>query len=128
MGDQQFFGCRGETLAQRGCLGGDVVATTHHDQSVVFGGQASQTGQGGHHPVVNHLEAAPYLELFDVFCEVPGRHSLVDVLVASQSTELLDPSLDVVSGDPFPFTDRVEVDPVHHCSMVVDHAVTDFHA
>ena len=104
------------------------MATTHHDQSVVFGGQASQTGQGGHHPVVNHLEAAPYLELFDVFCEVPGRHSLVDVLVASQSTELLDPSLDVVSGDPFPFTDRVEVDPVHHCSMVVDHAVTDFHA
>ena len=47
----------------------------------------------------------------------------MDVLVAGQGRELLDPRLDVVPGDPLPGRDAGQVDVVDHLLVGLDHAV-----
>ena len=75
------------------------------------------------HAVADQLERRADLELLDVLGEIAGRHSLVDLLVAGERAELLDPGLHVVAGDPLPRVDRREVDLVDHGLVGLDRAV-----
>ena len=61
--------------------------------------------------------------LLDVLGEVPAGHALVDVLVAGQRVELLDPRLDVVASDPFAGVDGGQVDLVDHGPIRGQHLV-----
>ena len=63
------------------------------------------------------------LQLLDVLGQVARGHPLVDVLVAGEGAELLDPRLHVVPGDPLAGGDAVEVDLVDDRLVVLDHAV-----
>jgi hypothetical protein len=122
---QQLLAAVGEALAEGGGLGGHVVAAPGEHHRLVLGGALGEAGQGGDHPGPDELEGGPHLQLLDVLREVPRGHALVDVLVAGEGAELLDPSLDVVAGDPLPGVDRVEVDLVHDLPVGVDHVVAD---
>ena len=121
--DQQFLGGRGEPLAQRGGLRGDVVRPAGQHQVGVLDGERGQPGQRGDHPVPDQLQRGPDLELLDVLGEVAGGHPLVDVLVPGERAELLDPGLHVVPGDPLPLGDRRQVDLVDHPLVRLDDAV-----
>lgn len=81
-----------------------------HDQLAVLARKLAEPGQDRHRAVAHQLQGEPDLKLFDVLGEVPGGHSLVDLLVAGEGVELLDPRLDVVAGDFFALGDRGQVD------------------
>jgi hypothetical protein len=68
------------------------------------------------------------LELFDVLGEVARGHPLVDVLVAGERTELLDPGLHIVAGDALPSRDRGQVDLPDDGLVVLDDAIGDVDA
>ena len=89
----------------------------------MLGGQPGEPGQGRDAAVAQELQRLLDLQLLDVLGQVAGGHALVDVLVAGEGAELLDPRLHVVAGDPLAGGDRVEVDLVDHVLVGLDHAV-----
>ena len=110
VGDEQLVGGAREALAERGGLGGDVVAAPGQHQLGVLGGAAGQAGEDGDGAVAHVLQRQPDLQLLDVLGEVAAGHALVDVLVPRQRGELLDARLDVVAGDALAGGDGGEVD------------------
>ena len=128
VGDQEFLGRRDEPLPQGGGLGHHIVGPAGNHQRRILGRQAGQPGQGGHHPVQDYLETVPDLELFDIFGEVPRRHSLVDLFMASQGAEFLQPGLHVVTGGLLPSPDGSQVNLVDYRPIVGDHRIVDFEA
>ena len=91
-----------------------------HHQAGVLGGPLGQAGQRGEHPAPHEHERPPDLELLDVLGQIPGGHPLVDLLVAGEGGELVDPGLHVVTCDTFPRLDRLEVDLVDHLPVGLD--------
>ncbi len=120
--DQHLVGRRGEPLAQRRRLRGDVVAAPGHHQLGVLGGAPGQPGEHRHRPVPDVLTRQPDLQLLDVLGEVAAGQALVHVLVPGEGVELLDARLDVVPGDPLAGGDGVEVDLLDD-PLVVGHDV-----
>ncbi len=121
--DQQLVGDRGEALAERGGLGGDVVAAAGHDELGVLTGEAPEPGEGGNTAIADKLERGADLQLLDVLGEVTRGHALVDVLGAGECSELLDAGLHVVAGDLLAVGDRLEVDLVDDGLVRLDDAV-----
>ncbi len=121
--DQHLVGDGGEPFAERGGLGRDVVGPAGHHRGLVLGGEPGQPSKRGDRAVPEQRQRLADLELLDVLGEVPRGHPLVDVLVAGQRVELLDPRLHVVPGDPLAGRDRVEVDLVDDVAVVGHHPV-----
>ena len=107
MRDQQFVGAGGEPLSEGGHLGGDVVAAADDRLVGVSDREVGQPGEHRHHPGTDQLQRLQHLHLLDVLGQIAAGHALVDVFMADQPVELLDPGLDVVPGDPLPIGDRV---------------------
>ncbi|MPM77471.1 hypothetical protein SDC9_124474 [bioreactor metagenome] len=120
---QQFVGAGGEPLAEGGDLGGDVVRPPGDRLVGVLDGEAAELGQRRDDPVADHLQCLAGLPLLDVLGQVARGHPLVDVLVAGQRAELLDPRLDVVAGDALAGRDGIEIDLIDDGEVVSDHLV-----
>ena len=123
--DQHLVGDRGEPLAQRRRLRRHVVRASGHHERRVLGGQLAEPRQGGDHPHPHQLQRLPDLQLLDVLGQVAAGHALVDVFLAGQRTELLDPRLHVVAGDPLTSGDRFQIDLVDHCFVRSDRRLWD---
>ena len=119
-GLKEFLAGIGETLAERRGLGRHVVTATGHDEFRRLGGALGKTGERCKHPTPDENQRTANLKLFDVLGEIARGHSLVDVLVAGQGAELVDPGLHVVAGDPFALVDRIEIDLLHDGAVIGD--------
>ena len=122
---QRLVGGRGEALAERRGLRGDVVAAPGHDQLGVLAGAAREAGEDRDGLLGDEAQRVPDLQLLDVLGEVAAGHALVRVLVPGERVELLDARLDVVARDPLAGGDRGEVDVVDHGAVVVEDTVGD---
>ncbi len=118
VGDQQLVGGGREALAQRRGLGGDVVRASGDHQLAVLGRELAEPGQHGDGAVAHQLQREPDLELLDVLRQVPRGHALVDLLVAGEGVELLDPGLHVMPGDLLALGDGGQVHLVEHALVV----------
>ncbi len=96
------------------------MRATGHDERGVLGGALGEACGHGDTVGVDVLERPQDLQLLDVLGEVAAGHALVDVLVTGEGVELLDASLDVVTGDAFALCDGLEVDLLDHAFVVGD--------
>lgn len=118
--DQRLLGRRGESLAERGGLGGDIVAASGHHQVAIGDGPLGEPRRDRHPVREDELQRPPDLQLLHVLGQVAAGHAFVHMLVTGQRVEFLDAGLDVVAQDPFTVRDRRQVDVLEHPLVVGD--------
>ena len=104
----------GKSLAEGGRLSGDIVGPRHHHLASVLLSKRGEASEERNETVVDHAKRTTHLELLDVLGEVARGHTSVDVLMACERAELIDPSFDIVTGDGLASGDRVEIDLLTH--------------
>src|SRR3954454_627544 len=87
----------------------------------VLGGQLRELYQSRDDPITDDLEGREDLDLLEVLGQVARGHSLVYVLEAGQSVELVNPRLYVMAGDLLPFGDAGQVDLLDDGFVRLDH-------
>ena len=111
-GGEEFLAEHGQTLAEGRGLGGHVVGAGGEHEVAELRRPPGQSRQRRDRAVAGVGQRAQDLELLDVLGEVARGHPHVDVLVAGQFAELVDPRLHVVAGASLAGPDRIEVDAV----------------
>ena len=122
---EQLISGAGKALAQCRHLRSHVVRAPGDRELVVLDRVCGEAGENSDDLVAHELERTQDLQLLDVLGEVAAGHALVDVLVAGESGELLDPRLHIVTRDLLAVADRLEVDLVDHGLVGLDDARGD---
>ena len=124
----QFLGKHSETFAQGGGLGSDVMGAGGQDDVLVFPGAVREGVQGGDAFDKDDVEGPEDLELLDILREVTAGHAFVDVFVAGQFAEFVDPRFDIVPGSPLAAHDGGDVDAVADALVISDGVGRDVEA
>ncbi len=100
MRQQQFLARLSEPLSQSRRLGRNIVGAGDHGQPGVFRSSLGKETKKRHRPMVDQLERPPGHQLLDILGQVAAGQALVDLLMAGELVEFLDPGFDVVLQDP----------------------------
>ena len=120
---QQFFAKHRDAFAKCGGLSGHVVRAGGNDDIFPTYGKFRQPRQNSRRSFTHDTQRTVDLQLFHILGQITRRHPFVDVFMAGQIVELLDTRLDVVASDPFPFSDRCQIDFVDDFLVVCDRLI-----